>query len=312
MRGIMIRRFDHIVLRSCISPWFCVLAFAAFCILPLQARADDLYGLTYDGYLVQIDTSTATPTSVRARLPLKYQPYHSLTFYNGSFLATTGNALPDGGCWVLAFGVGSGDEVYQGKVSGFCPRALAVDSSGDLYTGGSSTCGSSTCLQLKQLNPTTFAVTNIANTISMNANDYAVVDGLAFVGSSNAYMSNVGNFAMDYRQLTLSGGAWSATYQSLGELSSNAHGFAYDSSSALLYGVVGYDESASSSATSKLYSIASPYYGGGSANPHLIGTVTGYPGMVGITMAPPTNQISSPSLPTGAKEWEPVRELIVD
>src|SRR5262249_28146857 len=153
------------------------------------------------------------------------------------------------------------DEVYKGKVSGFCPKALTVDSNNDLYTAGTTSCSGSTCFQLRKLNPTTFAATNVANPIAFVTNDSGPVDGLAFTSSTQAVMTTLMTSlsAMDYRLLGLSGGVWSSTYQSAGYLPPGTHGLAYDSSSTLLYSTTGYDESNASTSTSELRSLPSPY-----------------------------------------------------
>jgi hypothetical protein len=289
------------------------IALVALPLLPFEAGAtnDTLYGLTYDGYLVQINTTDASPTLV-STLPSSNQPYHSLTFYNGDFLATAGPILPGGGCSVVAFGVNNNDLVYKGTVSGLCPRTLAVDSNSNLYTGGTSTCSPHSCLQLKQLDPTTFAITNVASQFTFLTDDSPPVDGLAFVGSTSAYMTNVANRSerLNYRQLTLASGSWSSTYNSYGYLYPGTHGLAYNSSTSSLYSADGYDEYDNSVNTSHLWFINSPYTG--SAGKTNLGTVTSYPGMVGITFAPAANQISSPPQPTGAKRLEPIRRLLLD
>jgi hypothetical protein len=173
---------------------------------------------------------------------------------------------------------------------------------------------SGNCFELKKLDPTTFAITHVASSFSLLSFDYQYpMNGLAFVGTSNAYVGNpaagIGIEYMDYRELTKSGGSWSPTYQSYGFLNPATHGMAYDSASTLIYTAEGYDEADLTADTSKLTSVASPYTG--SATKTAIGTVTGYPGMVGITFAPAANLISSPSQPVGAKRFEPIRQLLL-
>jgi hypothetical protein len=172
---------------------------------------------------------------------------------------------------------------------------------------------------LKKLDPTTFSITNIPNTISFQASEGLPAYGLAFGGSNKAEVTNLydNGFTQGhvYRVLTLSSGSWSETYRSInffaGDPSASAeHGLAYDSASATLYSVNGFKEFDGTSHTSTLDSIDSPFDGSGTKT--IIGTITGYPGMVGITMAPATGSISSPTPPAGAKDWEPVREIILD
>jgi len=146
-------------------------ACALTCAVSLSARAETLYGMSYDGVLYALDTSTGAPTQVRAQLAAAYQSCDSLEYSDGWFYASF-----QGGR-IVRFGFTCGDEVDLGP-SGFpWIEAIARRADGTLVVAASQN-NDVGAESIGILNPVNGDVTNIV--ASTNQAILDDMDAIAF------------------------------------------------------------------------------------------------------------------------------------
>jgi hypothetical protein len=315
--------------------WFVVLLlFEASLARSAQAQNTTLYGITYDGKLVQINVSTVSVSQVRATLPaVTGSDYTGLTLYNNSFQTYT---RPSGGatnCDVVSFGPTTGDQIDRGAVTGDnlgCYYPLATSPAGDLETVGFSLYQSKWAWALQTISFYTRRAEAIPNPFYIaHSADFHIGDdasyGLAFANATTAYevglYQDYPHFGPHLYELSKSGGIWYKVWDWLpASLSGLAvpMGLVVDpSSSTTLYTVAGYDAyNRVASSTSTLYKIS---LSSGSPVVTTLGTFTGY-SITGLTYGPALSSVSSPgplSYPPpvrqrqmGSKVFEVIREII--
>lgn len=341
----MIRRLYQMIIRPLIlSSGFSVVIILSSA---LDARADNttLYGLTFDGKLVQINPATAEATQVRATIQSKFLPAKSLAFYGGSLYANidglaVGYHTPYG---FFAFGPTAYDEQFHGYINASGTRNLSINlaSAPDnhLYTimsGPVSTPATDILVDINLSNPLTS--TALANSMPYGDVTYPPL-ALTFANSTTAFVAQqyagLHSTSIYILRLAKTSGVWSVTStQVFGDANFTA-GLAVDpTNSNIVYVGTGYDKNDSKYNQTTInpqqfentYTDSALYKLDFSTSPptnHYIGWigtpgVVGYPGLVGLTFGPALSEIVSPPpmnpspIPcqTAGCFWEPVREII--
>jgi hypothetical protein len=164
-----------------------VLTFTAICANGLAAETlSQLYGITSDGKLYQINKATAYAVPARVPLPSSYSNFQALAYSNGYFYAAYGAGR------IMKFGFKHGDEVDLGASGFYIVKGLAFNSSGVLYAAGSVNQDT-----YSQAYPESIGTINLSNgaasnVVSVASSEYCVagalnMTGLAFRASGDLF-----------------------------------------------------------------------------------------------------------------------------
>jgi hypothetical protein len=312
-----------------------VLALCASLVL-LASNADCqntvLYGLNYDGKLIQINKTTASATQVRTQLPTSFGPYLSLAFHDGSFHASY---RMGGYSYLIAFGGASGDERHRGKMTATnigigSAGALAHHPDGALlmaYFGVP--VGMTKKYSLYDVDESTAFCATIPNAFTKSAGD-ASPGALTFTNGNTAFMlnENSDNYPGYQQRLWKFGRAaeaWSTTSSTFGAFPLGSSGMARDPSNATkIYISSGVRKDTTNQNlgffTGRLWNIN--VSGALPTSATEIGTISGFPGVAGIVFGPPIGDVVLPEPPTppppppivpcdaASCAWESIRMLL--
>lgn len=280
------------------------------------AENDILYGLTFDGKLVQIDKSTGEGTQVRSQLPSNKREITAFAYWNGYFVAAydqfrAGPPYQNQG--LIAFGPTEGDEVTLGMINNVeLMRTLAQRPNGSLFGAmriGSGGGSGSSAPNVVTIDPSNHSYSCAPDLECYNSayDDYTRdLTGIAFYDANTLFLcAKTGGKLTKY---AYSNNTWSPIYRK--NFFTNPSGLVVEISggSTIFYSVntiLPYLNN-----PTVLYTSTLKKYNLTTSTLSTVGEVTGFPSIAGLAFGPEIDDVDSP--PKNAIPWEPVRMLLAD